>query len=177
MLTVTVRRLSQQVENPTAFRPERFLEDPDLTSPSDYIFGSGRRCVAQPFCKFCDTDRCLFSICPGMYMAENSSFLFIANILARFEIRAPDEKDGGLRSLEDAKFRPFLNRSVLLDRHSVCAGPLPLTLQASPNTSSVAYCLGAQIRLIGSNVLAKGCLRSMRHSCRHPVQSRNISWH
>ena len=45
-------------------------------------------------------------------MAENSIFLFISNILAHFSIKPLEKEHGGLASIEEAYFRPYLVQSV-----------------------------------------------------------------
>ena len=47
-------------------------------------------------------------VCPGRYMAENSIFLFISNILAHFDIRSLPKAEGGLETIGEAEFSPFL---------------------------------------------------------------------
>ena len=65
---------------PHRFNPERFLKDgkldPSVRNPEDRIFGSARR------------------ICPGRYVANRTSFLRFATILATFDI-APGTNDKG----------------------------------------------------------------------------------
>ncbi|KAF4597560.1 hypothetical protein EYR40_008022 [Pleurotus pulmonarius] len=62
--------------SPSQFIPERFLDENAPIDPADYSFGFGRR------------------ICPGKHLAENSVFLFVASILAAFEISAETDLEG-----------------------------------------------------------------------------------
>ncbi|KAI0759411.1 cytochrome P450 [Trametes elegans] len=71
--------LDQGPHDATAFVPERFLGEDDTaqaTDPAAWAFGFGRR------------------VCPGRHLAENSLFIFIATMLATFDIEPP--VDGAL---------------------------------------------------------------------------------
>ncbi|KZT25794.1 cytochrome P450 [Neolentinus lepideus HHB14362 ss-1] len=60
--------------DPEEFIPERFLdEDVPTPDPASWVFGFGRR------------------VCPGRFLAENSVFVIVANILAAFDISLPTE--------------------------------------------------------------------------------------
>ncbi|KIK55877.1 hypothetical protein GYMLUDRAFT_174981 [Collybiopsis luxurians FD-317 M1] len=68
----------QMYPNPEAFVPERFMEPQNHskpTHPKEYLFGFGRR------------------TCPGIHLADASTWLLCANVLAAFDISAP-VKDG-----------------------------------------------------------------------------------
>ncbi|KAF8904742.1 cytochrome P450 [Gymnopilus junonius] len=66
-------------DNPSVFRPQRYLEDTSLPDPLGVIFGFGRR------------------ICPGRYLAETNYWIMAATIIAAFEIsKAVDEKGNDL---------------------------------------------------------------------------------
>ncbi|KDQ24423.1 hypothetical protein PLEOSDRAFT_1107353 [Pleurotus ostreatus PC15] len=67
--------------SPSQFIPERFLDENAPIDPATYSFGFGRR------------------ICPGKHLAENSVFLFVASILAAFEISAETDLEGNPISL------------------------------------------------------------------------------
>ncbi|TFK67985.1 cytochrome P450 [Pluteus cervinus] len=70
----------KDVPDPDTFRPERYLEDPELMDPRTVIFGFGRR------------------ICPGRYFAETSVWSVMANVIATFDIKpAVDEKGEPVR--------------------------------------------------------------------------------
>ncbi len=61
--------------DPMAFRPERFIpvaERPAETDPSKVVFGFGRRA------------------CPGRILGENALFVYIAQTLAVFNIKVPE---------------------------------------------------------------------------------------
>ncbi|TFK37580.1 cytochrome P450 [Crucibulum laeve] len=65
----------QDFTEPDSFRPERFLDNPDLLDPRDVIFGFGRR------------------LCPGRHFADSSIWSISANIVATMDIgKAIDEK-------------------------------------------------------------------------------------
>ncbi|GFF43267.1 fumitremorgin C synthase [Aspergillus lentulus] len=62
--------------DPESFRPERWLENPELPDPP--VFGFGRR------------------VCPGELFGKNSLFIAFAQILWAFDILPPDEGARGL---------------------------------------------------------------------------------
>ncbi|CAL1711926.1 unnamed protein product [Somion occarium] len=78
--------LSQEVEDPERFDPERFLHDNKTPNPYEYIFGFGRR------------------ICPGRYLAEHFIFLLTANLLTFYNISIPKACPEGLASPSDVTF-------------------------------------------------------------------------
>lgn len=59
-----------------SFNPDRFLADPEPPTPTNYIFGFGRR------------------ICPGRLLAESSVWLTVAKSLAAFDIRRGLDSSG-----------------------------------------------------------------------------------
>ncbi|OCH90216.1 cytochrome P450 [Obba rivulosa] len=62
--------------DPEAFLPERHLDaSQNVTDPMTWAWGFGRR------------------VCPGRYLAEHSVFIFIATILAVFDILPPEDED------------------------------------------------------------------------------------
>ncbi|KAI0315767.1 cytochrome P450 [Amylostereum chailletii] len=64
---------------PREFIPERFLDPEDTTiDPAFYTFGYGRR------------------VCPGRYLAENSTFILVATILSVFKVSPPPASEGPL---------------------------------------------------------------------------------
>ncbi|KAJ6260163.1 Cytochrome P450 monooxygenase CLM2 [Drechslerella dactyloides] len=63
--------------NPTLFDPERFLSPNPELSPETFVFGFGKR------------------ICPGIHLAEASLFLAIAQSLAVFDIKKPNDAISG----------------------------------------------------------------------------------
>jgi hypothetical protein len=74
--------------NPDVFRPERFLEDPSLRDPSEYIFGFGRRHFFQLICVDCDVDY-HYRRCPGKHFGNASRWFAAATIVATLEIQPP----------------------------------------------------------------------------------------
>ncbi|KAG8965056.1 hypothetical protein FRC05_003371 [Tulasnella sp. 425] len=58
--------------DPCSFNPDRFIDDPDILDPREWIFGFGRRS------------------CPGMNMALQLSWIFIVSILWGYEIKRPE---------------------------------------------------------------------------------------
>lgn len=75
---------SDAYPDPETFNPERFLKiddsgalvlDPDVRDPEDIAFGFGRR------------------MCPGRYMAYDSTWIAVVSMLAVFKIKkAKDER-------------------------------------------------------------------------------------
>ncbi|KAI0770058.1 cytochrome P450 [Fomes fomentarius] len=67
-------------EDPTVFRPERFIRDgkldPDVTDPGTFVFGFGRRS------------------CPGRHFADATLFINIASVLHVFDITPPLDENG-----------------------------------------------------------------------------------
>jgi cytochrome P450 len=61
---------------PSTFNPDRYFADPAPPSPTNYIFGFGRR------------------ICPGRLLAESSVWLTIAKSLAALDIRKGIDQNG-----------------------------------------------------------------------------------
>ncbi|KAH9950527.1 cytochrome P450 [Amylocystis lapponica] len=62
--------------DPYAFIPERFLDHTQsIPDPATWAFGFSRR------------------ICPGRFLAENSTFILISTILAAFDIAAPPNEE------------------------------------------------------------------------------------
>ncbi|KAK7684552.1 hypothetical protein QCA50_012499 [Cerrena zonata] len=79
--------LSQTVDDPQKFDPERFLDEDNATqSPYEYIFGFGRR------------------VCPGRYIAENFLFLWTTNLLQFFNVQQPDRPVAGLKMPAETTF-------------------------------------------------------------------------
>ncbi|KAG4271308.1 hypothetical protein FPRO04_11070 [Fusarium proliferatum] len=88
--------------DPMEFKPERYFEPYNEPSPSDLVFGFGRRA------------------CPGRWIAEQTLFLSIAQTLAVFEIKK--ELDGEGNEIEVryeqlpgviSRVKPFPHRIVL----------------------------------------------------------------
>ncbi|KAF5721646.1 oxidoreductase [Fusarium globosum] len=88
--------------DPMKFKPERYFEPYNEPSPSDLVFGFGRRA------------------CPGRWIAEQTLFLSIAQTLAVLEIKK--ELDGEGREIEVgyeqlpgviSRVKPFPHRIVL----------------------------------------------------------------
>ncbi|KLO06235.1 cytochrome P450 [Schizopora paradoxa] len=74
---------SDRYEDPSAFRPERWLSEKEMEKArglraKDYAFGYGRR------------------VCPGQPWAEQLIFIAVASILAAFNIEAAVGEDGKL---------------------------------------------------------------------------------
>ncbi|OCH86919.1 cytochrome P450 [Obba rivulosa] len=62
--------------DPQTFLPERFLDDSEpTTDPDTWAFGFGRR------------------ICPGRHLADSTIFIFIATLLAVFDISPPEDDE------------------------------------------------------------------------------------
>ncbi|KAF2759428.1 cytochrome P450 [Pseudovirgaria hyperparasitica] len=77
-------------QNPSLFKPERFLASPTHTPEADprtWTFGYGRR------------------VCPGRHVADNALFVTIAQALAVFDILKPVDSSG--KTVEpELKFEP-----------------------------------------------------------------------
>ncbi|KAG8941532.1 hypothetical protein FRC00_012316, partial [Tulasnella sp. 408] len=58
-------------EDPSTFNPERFLNNPNILDPRDFIFGFGRR------------------VCPGNYLAYQMTWIFVVSIIWGFELKRP----------------------------------------------------------------------------------------
>lgn len=74
--------------DPMAFRPERFIpvaERPAETDPSKVVFGFGRRA------------------CPGRVLGENALFVYIAQTLAAFNTKVPENLVAALGNGEGQK--------------------------------------------------------------------------
>ncbi|CAL1708140.1 unnamed protein product [Somion occarium] len=82
--------LSQDVDDPKCFNPDRFLDSGNAQNPYEYIYGFGRR------------------ICPGRHVADNFLFLFAANTLSFFNVSSPDRPIKGLKMPSDLAFTPTL---------------------------------------------------------------------
>ncbi|KAG9048564.1 hypothetical protein FS837_012505 [Tulasnella sp. UAMH 9824] len=59
-------------KDPSTFNPNRFIDDPDVLDPREFIFGFGRR------------------ICPGNYLGYQLVWTFIVSLLWGFEMRRPE---------------------------------------------------------------------------------------
>ncbi|CCT69641.1 related to O-methylsterigmatocystin oxidoreductase [Fusarium fujikuroi IMI 58289] len=88
--------------DPMEFKPERYFEPYNEPSPSDLVFGFGRRA------------------CPGRWIAEQTLFLSIAQTLAVFEIKKETDGEGneievGYDQLPGviSRVKPFPHRIVL----------------------------------------------------------------
>ncbi|KAG8955265.1 hypothetical protein FRC00_005487 [Tulasnella sp. 408] len=71
----TSRQISRDpkiYEDPSVFNPERFINNPNILDPRDFIFGFGRR------------------ICPGNYLAYQITWIFVVSILRTFELKRPE---------------------------------------------------------------------------------------
>lgn len=89
-------------EDPSKFNPDRFIDNPEILDPRDYVFGFGRR------------------ICPGASLGYQLTWIFVVSILWEFEIRRPE---GSPRLDQDAdRFdfglisSPYLSSCVLNPR-------------------------------------------------------------
>ncbi|KAG8998659.1 hypothetical protein FRB90_012266 [Tulasnella sp. 427] len=58
-------------ESPSTFNPDRFIDNPTLLDPRDYVFGFGRRA------------------CPGHYLAEHLIWIYVVSTLWAFELQRP----------------------------------------------------------------------------------------
>lgn len=114
--------LSQLSDDPCSFNPERFLsEDSTPANPTEYIFGFGRRYVHVCMIGVIRVPNLRTTVrraCPGRYLAENSIFVIIANILVLFDISAPPkgppcaEDEPGAKHPSEVNFGPYLVRFV-----------------------------------------------------------------
>ncbi|KAG8984768.1 hypothetical protein FRB90_005122, partial [Tulasnella sp. 427] len=59
-------------DSPSTFNPDRFINNPDILDPRDFIFGFGRR------------------ICPGNYLAYHMTWIFVVSILWGYELKRPE---------------------------------------------------------------------------------------
>ncbi|KIO29659.1 hypothetical protein M407DRAFT_21246 [Tulasnella calospora MUT 4182] len=59
-------------EDPSTFNPDRFIDNPNILDPRDFVFGFGRR------------------ICPGNALGYQLSWIFVVSILWGFEIKRPE---------------------------------------------------------------------------------------
>ncbi|KIO29658.1 glycoside hydrolase family 51 protein [Tulasnella calospora MUT 4182] len=59
-------------DDPSTFNPDRFIDNPDILDPRDFVFGFGRR------------------ICPGNSLAYQLTWIFVVSILWGFEIQRPE---------------------------------------------------------------------------------------
>ncbi|KAG8723749.1 hypothetical protein FRC09_001896 [Ceratobasidium sp. 395] len=90
-------------KDPDTFDPDRFLDPSVQPSPS---FGFGRR------------------ICPGLHFAQSSLFIFIASILATFNIEmAKDEHGNSVVPVAEGE-------------HNLLFHPVPFKFKISPRSSA-----------------------------------------
>lgn len=59
-------------EDASAFNPDRFINNPKILDPRDFIFGFGRRS------------------CPGNYLAYQMIWIFVVSTLWGFELERPE---------------------------------------------------------------------------------------
>lgn len=59
-------------EDPSTFNPDRFINDPNIRDPRDFIFGFGRRA------------------CPGSYLAYQVIWIFVVSTLWAVELERPE---------------------------------------------------------------------------------------
>ncbi|KAB5588194.1 hypothetical protein CTheo_8365 [Ceratobasidium theobromae] len=105
--------------SPYTFSPERYLgltPDPD---PRKYIFGFGRR------------------VCPGLHVANNSSWVMIAGALAVFDIRASEELN---RRVKEVGGRDSAHLYKLFVANGA-SGPLPFTCKITVRDAAAAALL------------------------------------
>lgn len=94
--------------DPEVFKPERFLPPQNAPDPTSHAFGYGRR------------------VCPGKYLATDSTYITIARILAVFDIsRGVDDKG--------AEIEPRVEPSVGPLSH-----PLPFAYRIRPRSEGHA---------------------------------------
>lgn len=59
-------------EDPSTFNPDRFIDNPNILDPRDFVLGFGRR------------------VCPGNHLAYHITWIFIVSVLWAFEIKRPE---------------------------------------------------------------------------------------
>ncbi|KIK64984.1 hypothetical protein GYMLUDRAFT_160389 [Collybiopsis luxurians FD-317 M1] len=79
--------IMQNCSEPDLFRPERYIEDPDLLDPRDVIFGFGRR------------------RCPGRHFGDRSVWLAAASIISTVDISKAKDRSGN-EITPEVKFIP-----------------------------------------------------------------------
>ncbi len=90
-------------ENPFEFNPDRFDCENPPRDPHLVAFGFGRRWIQWHVMNDTKAHTAILRICPGLALASSTIFLFVAQVLASFNIRkAVDES--GAEVVPQAKF-------------------------------------------------------------------------
>jgi len=101
--------------DPFEFRPERYLDKAGnlktgKDEPSEAVvaaFGFGRRYVSL-FSILGSLGLRICSICPGMYLAENSLFIAAATILFIFQISKATDPENGREIVPEIEYDGFI---------------------------------------------------------------------
>ncbi|KAF8229384.1 cytochrome P450 [Tricholoma matsutake] len=75
-IIANIYAMLQDCSQPHVFRPERFIDDPNISDPREVVFGFGRR------------------ICPGRHFGETNVWYMIANITATLDISKSTDDEG-----------------------------------------------------------------------------------
>lgn len=71
-LSRQISRDSTIYDDPSTFNPDRFINNPNILDPRDFVFGFGRRA------------------CPGSYLAYQMMWTFVVSTLWAFELERPE---------------------------------------------------------------------------------------